>query len=344
MGVAIRRSAGDGSPAAAWFALLALGAAALPAALVPGRASGAEPEIVARVNGEPVPRAELDRAIGNPLTLGQARQELGVEHPGRRDLERLALRNVVHRRLAIQEARRRKIQITDKELDTEIASLRRRFDDLRSFGAWMKEQGLDDASLFETVRGDMAADRVRAALVEGVRVSDEDVRSYYAAHGDEFGRAEVRLQVIAVGDEGAAKEIVAALRRGEDFGRIARQRSRGLRAAQGGDTGWVAASLLPSPLREAVAVLNPGEARGPLRRGTDFLVVRLNDRRRGGATRLAEARPEIERRVLAERRKAAIEAWLTEQEMTSKIEILHEAASAPGPNGEAAAAAGSLGR
>jgi parvulin-like peptidyl-prolyl isomerase len=278
----------------------------------------------------------------NPLTLEQARQELGVERPGPRELERLALRNVIHRRLMIQEARRRRIQITEQELDREIAALRRRFEDLRSFGAWMKEQGLDEASLFATVRDDMAADRARAALIQDVHVSDDDVRRYYDAHAEELGGGEVRLQIIAVRDEGTAKEIVAALRGGADFGRLARERSSGVRAAQGGDTGWVRSDALPSPLREAVAILKPGEARGPLRRGSDLLVVRLRDRRRGGAEVLGEVRPEIERRLLAERRQAAVEAWLAERELTSTIELLPEAArgaAAPGVGGEAAAAA-----
>jgi parvulin-like peptidyl-prolyl isomerase len=324
----------DGRSPRAWLAL-ALGVGAAAAALAPGGASGAEQETIARVDGEAVTRAELERMVANPLTLDQARHELGVERPGSRELERLAVRRVIERRLLIREARRRKIHVTEPELDREIAALRRRFDDLRSFGAWMKEQGLDEASLFETVREDMAAERVRVALVEDARVSDDDVRRYYGAHEDDFASGEVRLQIIAVADERAAREVVAALRRGEDFGSVARQRSSGIRAWQGGDTGWVRADALASPLREAVAILRPGEARGPLRRGSNFLVVRLNERRRGPARPLAEVRPEIERRLLVEKRRSAVGSWLAEREATARIELL----GAAGRHGEAAAAA-----
>jgi parvulin-like peptidyl-prolyl isomerase len=323
--------------ARAWATALTLGAAAEAAALAPGGAAGAAQETVARIDGEPVTRAELERMIGNPRTLERARRELGVERPGPAELRRIALRSVVQRRLLVQEARRRDLRIAEPELDREIASLRRRFDDLRSFGAWMKEQGLDEGTLFETVREDLAAERVRAALVAGVRVSDDEVRRHYDAHRAELGPAEVRLQVIAVADEGTAREIVAALRGGEDFGRLARRRSRGIRAGQGGDTGWVRAAALPSPLREAVAILEPGESRGPLRRGSDHLVVRVAGRRRGAARSLAEARPEIERRLLVEKRRTAVEAWLAEREGRSRIELLGAARAAAAP-GDAAAA------
>lgn len=308
----------------AWWAALALascrGGDGRPESATP---ESALPEVVARVDGEPVTRAELRRMIANPRTLEQARQELGGRPPGAADLHRLALRKLVHLRLLVQEARRRGITVTDDELDQAIVSLRRGFPDLRSFGEWMKGQGLDEPSFFEGVRADLAADRVRAALVEGVRVAEAHLRAYHDAHRDDLRPAEVRLQIIAVRDEATATEIVAALRGGEPFSRVARQRSRGSRASRGGDTGWVPAASLPPPLREAVAMLEPGEARGPLRRGSDLLIVRLKDRRLGAAMSLAEATPEIERRLLPGLRQEALEAWLRERQEAARIELLY---------------------
>jgi len=93
-------------------------------------------------------------------------------------------------------------------------------------------------------------------------------------------------------------------------------------AAKGGDTGWVDVQALPSPLREASVQLKPGEVGGPLEKGPgEFLIVGLQDRRPVRAKSLAEARPEIERRLLPEIRREAIEAWLAEQEKRAKIEI-----------------------
>jgi parvulin-like peptidyl-prolyl isomerase len=317
-------SARSGSPAS-WAAVLSLAAAT--AAGVPYEARSSEPEVVARVNGQPVTRTELDRMIGNPLTLRQARLELGVEQPDPGALARLALRNLIHRRLMLEEARRRDIKVTEQELDEAILSLRRRFDDLRSFGEWMKAQGLDDAALFEAVRADLAVGRVSAALGQGVRVPERDVQRYHEGHRGDFGRDEVRLQIIAVRDEAAVSEVVAALRRGEDFGLVARRRSSGLRAQQGGDTGWVAYEALGSPLRETVAIMKPRDVRGPMQNGSDFLIVRLHERRRGTKS-LAEARSEIERRLVVAKQQEAVQAWLRQQEKKAKIELLPRWASA----------------
>ena len=251
--------------------------------------------LIARVNGDPVTRAEFQRMLRNPLTRSELQQERRQQDPDPKDLERLALRKVIQHRLLVQEASRRNILISTAELDKAIAALRRRFQDLESFGNWMKEQGLDDKALFDSIRGDMMAARAWGLLVEDVQITEEQAQAYYEAHKDGLAAGEeVRLRVIAVRDEGTADEILASLKKGVPFGRLARQRSEGLLAAKGGDTGWVGFGTLPEPLQKAVSSLTPGDVGGPLERGSgEFLLVGLEGRRPIPARSLADARPEI---------------------------------------------------
>src|SRR6266545_2420398 len=275
------------------FLVLALAAtlaplSALAQAPQPAGPQGANaaPEMVARVNGEPVTRAEFDRMLASlPESAGQ--------DPDGTTLDRLALRNLINRRLILQEGARRKLIVTDKDLDQAVTSVRRRFKDLKGLGMWMKQQGIDDQSLFETLRSELLAARVRAALVEGVRPTGEQVQEYYAAHQRDMAIGEeVRLRMIAVTSKAAAEEILAALQKGEKFGPLARQRSAGRRAAQGGDTGWVNSETLAPALREAVGKLQAGEAGGPVQKGAEeFLIVGLAGRRPAHAKSLAEAWP-----------------------------------------------------
>ncbi|MDP2997119.1 MAG: peptidyl-prolyl cis-trans isomerase [Bryobacterales bacterium] len=274
-------------------------------------AKDAEPEIVARVNGEPVTKAELQRTLAS----------LERQEADSKALERVVLQNLIHRRLILQEAARRSLTVTEKDQDKALASLRRRFEDLKSLGAWMREQGLDDRSLHETLRDGMLVARVTAALVEKVRVAEEQVEQHYAAHKEDLKTEEVWIQIIAVKEKAAAEEIQAALRKGEDFGRLAQQRSRGLRATRGGDVGWVNSETLWPAMREAVGTLKPGQAVGPLERGEEFLVVRLHQRRPGRTKTLDEARSEIEASLLTQKQQEAIQAWLAEQEKKSKVEV-----------------------
>jgi parvulin-like peptidyl-prolyl isomerase len=277
--------------------------------------------VIARVNGEPITEAEFRRMVGTPLTRQQLQQESGAKDPDQKEVERLALRKLIHRRLMLQEAARRKIVVTNQELDKGMAALRRRFDDLKSFGEWMKEQGLDDPTLFATIREEMVSTRTAGALVAGVGLTEEEVRKYYEAHKADLTIEEVWIQVIAVKDKSAAKDIQKALKKGKDFGRLAQQQSLGLRAKEGGNVGWVDSATLWPPMREAVSTLKPGEAIGPLEKGEEFLIVRLHQRRAGRTKTLAEARPEIEPVLLTQKQQAALKTWVAEQEKKSKIEV-----------------------
>jgi foldase protein PrsA len=284
---------------------------------------GAEPEIAARVNGEPVTRAELQRMVADPLMQSRLQQELGVQDPGSKEMDRLALRKLIQRHLILQEAGRRNITVTEPDLDKALSALRRSFADLRDFGMWMKERGLDDKSLFDTLRAEMLMKRVIGALLEGVSLPKEQVQEYYEAHKEDLIIGEeVRLRIIVVKSKAAAEEILASLRKGENFSRLARKQSLGLHAAQGGDMGWVNSQTLPLPLQKAVGKLKAGDVGGPLQKGAEeFHIVGLEGRRPVRAKSLAEARPEIERRLLPTKQQEALQAWLTEQEKKSKIEV-----------------------
>jgi len=283
---------------------------------------GSTSEIVARVNGEAISRSEFERMAANPLTLQQAQQELGIKSPDRKDLEALAMKRLVRLRLLLQEAARRKITVTQDELDQAITDLRRHFDSLKDFGTWVKEQGLNDPELFQTVRNDMLTDQVKTALTEQVSVSEKEAQQYFEAHRDDLIiGAEVRLRIIAVSTQSEADELMDSVRKGVPFDRLARQRSKGRLAASGGDTGWVNLHALPALLQEAVASLNPGEVRGPVKKAEDqFLIVGLQDRRPVLAKSVDEAQAEIHRRLLPGKQQEFLQAWLEQEEEKSTIE------------------------
>jgi parvulin-like peptidyl-prolyl isomerase len=277
-----------------------------------GEDAARQPGVLMRVNGEPVTQTEYERMLTSLAPHGLDSTER----------ERVARRNLVHHRLILQEAARRSFRVAEQDLDAALTSLRGRFNDLRAFGVWMKEQGLDDRSLFQALHDGMLAARVRAALVEELHVTEAEVEQYYAAHTEELKTEDVWIQVIAVKERTAAEEIQTALSEGEDFGRLAQRRSLGMRATRGGDVGWVSSESLWPPMRRAVSTLQPGEAIGPLQRGEEFLVVRLHERRPGRTKSLDEARPEIEPRLLAAKQEETMQAWLVQQEQQARIEIV----------------------
>jgi peptidyl-prolyl cis-trans isomerase SurA len=299
--------------------LVAAGAAA---AVAWSRTRSADREVLARVNGEPVTRAHVQRMLADPIAKQDLRREYGARTVDSQALERLAVRQLIVSRLVLQEGARRRVTVTEQEVDQRITEVRRRFADLQRFDAWLNSRGLDQTSFREAIRTDMVMARVRAGLVAGARITEEQIRQHYEAHKHELNTdEEVRLRIIAVEGLAAADQILTALQRGEEFDRLARTRSRGFRAAQGGDIGWMSPGHLPPPVRQAVMALEPGQTGGPVPAGAQFLVVRLAERRLPRAMTLAEARPAIERGLLAAKQREAVRVWLSEREKKSRIEV-----------------------
>src|SRR4029453_3974855 len=99
-----------------------------------------------------------------------------------------------------------------------------------------------------------------------------------------------------------------------DVDRLALERSVKVLAAPGADEGWVRVQTLPPALREAVSTLQAGETGGPVQRGATFLLVGVEERRPAHLMSLVEAQPQIKRRLLVEKQRKVVQAWLTDQE------------------------------
>lgn len=315
-----------------WQPPLALAVRALLAVIVPlagvfascaaHSALSAEPKVVARVNGEAITESDAHRVLGDPAARRQLiHSDLGIRTLDANGLYRLAVQKLIEHRLLLQEAQRRKLVVSERDLDKAVVELRRRFTDLKDLGAWMKVHELDDRTLFDVLRDELLIKQAAEALTKDVNVSQEEIQAYYDAHKDEFrGVGQFRLQVISVESKEVAQQLLLDVHTGQDFGQIARARSRGARAASGGDTGWVAWKDIPRPMREVVRGLKIGQTGGPIGSGADFRLVRLTGHRPGPTKSLAEVRPEVQRRALEAKRKRVYEEWRADQQQKSKVE------------------------
>jgi len=125
-------------------------------------------------------------------------QELGSQNPETNELERLALQKLITRGLLLQEAARRNLTVSEQELDQAFTRFRSRFKNARKFAAWKKARELDDTALREDLRAQILLKRVRAALAEEVRLSEEEVQAYYEGNREHWktkSLAEVRPEI-----------------------------------------------------------------------------------------------------------------------------------------------------
>ncbi|HUT32655.1 MAG TPA: peptidyl-prolyl cis-trans isomerase [Planctomycetota bacterium] len=275
-----------------WLAAGLLGAARLAAAA--GDPDAVVNAIVAVVNNEAITKLEVDGLVAELY-----RETSNLTPDEYRATWERAREALIDNRLLVQEARRRQVEVPPEEVNAEIERL--------------EKAGLKAESRRDMIRESLMVARLLVALHSPRAISPDEVAEYYEKHQEDFVLREQRQVLLIVvrssdfgGDRAAARkkadEVVEALKKGEDFGLLAKRHSKGPAADKGGDQGWMKKGALIPALDDVVFRLKAGEFHGPVESDDSYLIVKVAAVRPASRQSLAEARLAIERQLQSEHR------------------------------------------
>ena len=237
---------------------------------------------VARVDGSPIYRSDVDRAAA-----AQGLVPEGTHVPTDAPAFQVTLEGLVDQRLLALDAFRRGLDTTP-EARRRIAVAR------------------------ERILGNLS---VEAALAE--KVTDASLRELYDAQNALLDQGpERQLRRIVVADAETARAVAERLSDEEDFAELAAEFSTEAKtAAQGGAMGWVARDALPDGLAEAVFSAPVGARLEPLEVDGAWHVVEVLDARTPGARDFDEVRDDLERFMVAQ----TVEGLLDDLRQRSRV-------------------------
>jgi len=250
--------------------------------------------VVAVVNDEAITWNELRERSDAIARQLRAR---GAPLPPQEALEKQVLERLILDRLQLQFAKETGLRIAEAELD---AALRRIAANNRltldEFRAALEKDGIDWQRFREEIRNEMTIARLREREVDSrIVVSDGEV-DHYLAHPEQLAQgALITLAHIIIrvpeGSDAArlaqlrarAEEARARIQAGQDFAQVAASFSDAPDALAGGLIEPRPADRLPTLYAEAIARLAPGEVSDILRSPAGFHIVKLIERKGGGA-------------------------------------------------------------
>lgn len=149
-------------------------------------------------------------------------------------------------------------------------------------------------------------------------VSDAAIKSEYDRIKAQLGDKEYRVRHILVENEAEAKNIIAQLKKGAKFDKLASEKSKDPGSKQnGGDLGWITPSNVVKPFGEAMAQLKKGQTtEAPVQSQFGWHVIRLEDTRDLKAPPFDEVKEQIRQRLQQQQ----IEKMLQELRAKAKIE------------------------
>jgi foldase protein PrsA len=222
-----------------------------------------------------------------------------------------------------KEAREMGITITDADIDDRIESIKEGFPSEEAFDQAMAGQGLTLEQLRGLIRGQVAEEEVRAEVVAPLRPTEEELRSYYASHRDDYrstkaGHILVKKRSLA---DKLYKELANTKRKDLPgrFARLARKFSEDPQSAkQGGDLGFFSPGQFVPPFERAAGKLAVGAVSRPVRSEVGFHLIRVTDRR---VTPFQEVRGEIEQQLSSGEEESAFQEFVIEAYRDADIEL-----------------------
>ena len=325
---------------ATWFrlgisVLLGLSCVGMP---FPSFAAKVEDRIAAIVNSDLIMLSEVRRELA-PERERLEKHYRGEELSRRLQMaEAMALTTMIERRLQLQEAKARSVEVGDQEVKQAVKQLIQQGEKIDDKDPVSTNSVRDQLTLLKVVDREVRS---------GVMVADPEMKRYYQEHRDRFALPEeyTLSQILIkprspdeVADARAkGREVTALLKQGESFEDLALRYSDGPTASRGGRLGLVRQGELLPAIERGVSNLVPGGISDIIESPEGLHIVRLDDKKPKQFRPFEEVRQEIQALVFQQKSEDMFQSWLADLKNKAYIEIkfdsapLRQTTSVPAP-------------
>lgn len=287
------------------------GLAALTIALVVllgSVACGEKVEVVARVNGVDITRAEFDRIYQQLIT------QSGVtvtDDAQKLQYQKALMGMLIEAELVTQNADELGADLSEAAIDAQVESMMGGSTDFETFKAQVEAAGLTMDDLRKSIKSEIA----REFLLE--KVSAE-------ATGAPLAETYSLLEHILVSDETSATKLYDQIKGGADFAKLAAEQSIDTGSGSaGGSLGWSTTDTYVTEFKAAADALKVGELSEPVQSQFGWHIIRKVDEAVAG-TELDQVPEELRSLVLSDAGENALTAYVADLKAKADIEYVDE--------------------
>lgn len=308
------------------------GPAAVPAGETPAE-SGDPADVVVRINGVAIPRAELDRN-SRPL-LARMGPADSITPDQRKLVEETAKENLIRSELLYQLAMKQDIPDLDRQVDEQFALIKSRSPSEEEWNDALAENGITSDGLREQLkRGLMINTFVQNEVLSKIVMTDAQLKAFYDENPETFSKTEsMRASHILIGvDTGAGAEekenakqkadaMLEKVKSGADFAELAKSESTCPSAAQGGDLGEFGRGQMVAPFENAAFGLESGDVSEVVETQFGYHIIKATDKNEASVVPFEEVKGRIEKQLKTQQVQQDLMAKIEELRSTSVIEF-----------------------
>jgi len=212
-------------------------------------------DIIMRVGSEVVTVQELNIEMQRLKPTDYEKTLSSMSASDKKDAENMlrskAIENLMKLKSIYLYAKENNIKVTKEDIEKEIQNFEAALKENSGsenidLKATLADLGVSWKTFYKDMRDQAIYNKVLEPIIKNVTVTEEEIKEYYDQYSSYYNEPEkAHLKMIAVSKESEADEILEKLKKGEDFGKLAREKSLSPDAAtNSGDIGWVSKTEL----------------------------------------------------------------------------------------------------
>jgi peptidyl-prolyl cis-trans isomerase C len=292
------------------------------------------PAVVARVNGKPILGRELERQVRGELATIGSPEWKNLREDYREQLVYSFMQSLISAELIYQKASASGYKAVETEVQAEFQKIAKSFKSDAEMNIALASEFTDRASLEKDIGKKLVIGRyVEENVAKKISVAPEEVEKYYTANPKEFNHPDIvrtsQILIQLAGDtpeqdalaKKRAEELLARIKKGEDFAKLAKENSMDASASQGGDLGFASKEALDPEYSEAAFSLPVGGMK-IVKSQYGYHVIKVTEKKKEGLATLEEVKPSLTDFLKNQKSQAEIKKLIEQLRDQAKVEIL----------------------
>ncbi|MFD1032401.1 peptidylprolyl isomerase [Metaplanococcus flavidus] len=230
-----------------------------------------------------------------------------------------ALDIMISNEIIRQEADKADIEITQEELDAELAEYEEAYGGAEGLAAAIEGSALTMEDLETEMETFL---RIEKLIGPDVEITEEAIETYFTENKESLGQsATVEASHILTETKEKADEVAKKLADGSDFAELAAEYSLDTASAEnGGELGSFGTGEMAAEFEEAAFAMNPDDISDPVETEFGFHIIKVTDKTEASEATLEDSKEQIKETLFEEALNAQYATWIAEKQASYTVE------------------------
>ncbi|MEX3624380.1 peptidylprolyl isomerase [Viridibacillus arvi] len=248
-------------------------------------------DYVAKINGEKITQSELNKEL--------------VSQYGTDVLSTLITNKVIE-----LEAVKKKITVSDKEIQAELDDLQNSYGGKEAFEAALESNVMTLQDAKDNIKTYLTTTKLIEPTID---ITEKELKTYFKENKDTFSQEEqVQASHILVEDKDTAQEVEKKIKKGEDFAELASEYSTDTASASnGGNLDYFGKGVMEEGFEKAAFSMEIDDISDPIKTDYGYHIIKVTGKKAAKEATFENSKDDVKTALMNEKINANYSTWLS---------------------------------